>query len=133
MLMSVVIQRLLASTLRTSSLKSLSTFKSINVNSSLAKQFYAKMASEKPRIVFVLGAPGAGKGTQCEKIVNEYGYVHLSAGDLLRAERNRPGSEFAELIEDKIKNGLIIPVAVTCSLIEKAMNEQIAVSYILIL
>lgn len=88
------------------------------------------MASEKPRIVFVLGAPGAGKGTQCEKIVNEYGYVHLSAGDLLRAERNRPGSEFAELIEDKIKNGLIIPVAVTCSLIEKAMNEQMAVSYI---
>jgi adenylate kinase family enzyme len=37
-------------------------------------------------IVFVLGGPGSGKGTQCEKIVANFGYTHLSAGDLLRAE-----------------------------------------------
>eukprot|EP01026_Neomeris_dumetosa_P066337 TRINITY_DN6411_c0_g1_i2.p4 TRINITY_DN6411_c0_g1~~TRINITY_DN6411_c0_g1_i2.p4 ORF type:complete len:139 (-),score=13.58 TRINITY_DN6411_c0_g1_i2:51-467(-) len=37
-------------------------------------------------IVFVLGGPGAGKGTQCERIVSTYGWKHLSAGDLLRAE-----------------------------------------------
>ena len=35
---------------------------------------------EKPNVVFVLGAPGSGKGTQCQNIVDEYGYVHLSAG-----------------------------------------------------
>ena len=34
----------------------------------------------KPNVVFVLGAPGSGKGTQCQNIVDEYGYVHLSAG-----------------------------------------------------
>ena len=38
-----------------------------------------KMA--KPNVVFVLGAPGAGKGTQCKKIVDTYGFVHLSAGE----------------------------------------------------
>ena len=34
----------------------------------------------KPDVVFVLGPPGAGKGTQCQKIVEKYGYTHLSAG-----------------------------------------------------
>ena len=34
----------------------------------------------KPEVVFVLGPPGAGKGTQCQKIVEKYGYTHLSAG-----------------------------------------------------
>lgn len=83
--------------------------------------------AEKPKIVFVLGAPGSGKGTQCANIVNEYNYVHLSAGDLLRAERNRPGSELAQTIEEYIQAGRIIPVAVTCSLLERAMNEQMQV------
>lgn len=32
------------------------------------------------------GGPGSGKGTQCEKIVENYGFTHLSAGDLLRRE-----------------------------------------------
>lgn len=86
-------------------------------------------AGDKPKIVFVLGAPGSGKGTQCSNIVTEYNYVHLSAGDLLRAERNRPGSELAQTIEEHIRAGQIIPVAVTCSLIERAMNEQMQVSY----
>lgn len=82
----------------------------------------------KPKVIFVLGAPGSGKGTQCSNIVSQYNYVHLSAGDLLRAERNRPGSELAETIEEHIRAGQIIPVAVTCSLIERAMNEQMKVS-----
>lgn len=81
----------------------------------------------KPKVIFVLGAPGSGKGTQCAKIVDQFGYVHLSAGDLLRAERNRPGSELAEMIEENIKAGRIIPVAITCTLLEKAMNEQMKV------
>ena len=38
------------------------------------------MSEEKPNVVFVLGAPGSGKGTQCQNIVEEFGYVHLSAG-----------------------------------------------------
>lgn len=85
------------------------------------------MSSEKPKIVFVLGAPGAGKGTQCSKIVEEFGFVHLSAGDLLREERKRSGS-LGELIEDCITNGKIVPVEVTCSLLENAINKTIAVS-----
>ena len=39
----------------------------------------------KPNVVFVLGGPGAGKGTQCQKIVDHFGYAHLSAGSVLCA------------------------------------------------
>ena len=48
------------------------------------------------RVVFVLGGPGSGKGTMCGKIVEKYGWVHLSAGDLLRAERKDPSSKNGE-------------------------------------
>jgi uridine kinase len=37
----------------------------------------------KPNVIFVLGAPGSGKGTQCQKIVENFGFVHLSAGKTL--------------------------------------------------
>jgi len=81
-------------------------------------------AMTKPNVIFVLGGPGAGKGTQCAKMVENFGFVHLSAGDLLRAERQAPGSEFGDLIEHHITNGTIVPVEITCSLLERAMNES---------
>jgi UMP-CMP kinase len=77
-----------------------------------------------PNIVFVLGGPGAGKGTQCANIVEKYGYVHLSAGDLLRAERKNPESKVGQLIEDYIVQGKIVPVEITCQLLENAINAK---------
>ncbi|KAF2967079.1 hypothetical protein GQX73_g6505 [Xylaria multiplex] len=77
-------------------------------------------------VLFVLGGPGAGKGTQCERLVAAYGFTHLSAGDLLRAEQNRPGSQYGELIKDYIKNGQIVPMEVTIVLLENAMREAMA-------
>jgi UMP-CMP kinase len=77
-------------------------------------------------VLFVLGGPGAGKGTQCSRLVAAYGFTHLSAGDLLRAEQDRPGSEYGELIKDYIKNGEIVPMEVTIVLLENAMREAMA-------
>ncbi|XP_046834059.1 UMP-CMP kinase [Vespa crabro] len=79
-------------------------------------------AVQKFEVLFVLGGPGAGKGTLCRLLSEKYGYVHLSAGDLLREERTKPGSEFGELIEKHIKNGSIVPVEITCSLLNRAME-----------
>ena len=73
-----------------------------------------------PRVVFVLGGPGAGKGTQCARLVEDYGFVHLSAGDLLREERAR-GGPAAEMIEATIRDGRIVPVEVTVALLRDAM------------
>uniref|UniRef100_A0A9J7YH69 UMP-CMP kinase n=1 Tax=Cyprinus carpio carpio TaxID=630221 RepID=A0A9J7YH69_CYPCA len=81
----------------------------------------------KPQVVFVLGGPGAGKGTQCARIVENYSYTHLSAGDLLREERSRSGSEFGQLIDTYIKEGRIVPVEITISLLKKAMEETMKV------
>jgi adenylate kinase family enzyme len=39
-----------------------------------------------PKIVFVLGGPASGKGTQCANLVAEHGYCHIFTGDLFRAE-----------------------------------------------
>lgn len=39
-------------------------------------------------VLLLAGGPGSGKGTQCARIVRDYGFEHLSAGDLLRAEIN---------------------------------------------
>ncbi|KAL9950428.1 hypothetical protein ACROYT_G042922 [Oculina patagonica] len=80
-------------------------------------------SASKPIVIFVLGGPGAGKGTQCERIVKEFGYIHLSAGDLLREER-ASGSENGDLIESYIRDGKIVPVEITISLIEKAMDKN---------
>ncbi|CCC71666.1 hypothetical protein NCAS_0H03560 [Naumovozyma castellii] len=75
-------------------------------------------------VIFVLGGPGAGKGTQCAKLVADYGFVHLSAGDLLRAEQNREGSEFGTLIKHYITEGLIVPQEITLALLKNAIQEN---------
>ncbi|KAJ0116019.1 hypothetical protein N8I77_003896 [Diaporthe amygdali] len=77
-------------------------------------------------VLFVLGGPGAGKGTQCSKLVSTYGFTHLSAGDLLREEQDRAGSEYGQLIKDYIKDGKIVPMEVTIALLENAMKASIA-------
>ncbi|KAM7471985.1 hypothetical protein LguiA_010168 [Lonicera macranthoides] len=74
------------------------------------------------KVVFVLGGPGSGKGTQCANIVKHLGYTHLSAGDLLRAEKNS-GSENGNMIENMMKDGKIVPSEVTIKLLQRAMQE----------
>ncbi|VDP13063.1 unnamed protein product [Soboliphyme baturini] len=91
-------------------------------------------AGERQRwnVIFVLGPPGCGKGTHCKKLVEKYGVVHLSAGDLLREERQRPQSKYGELIETHIRNGTIVPVEITCKLLENAMKASSPTSSFLI-
>lgn len=76
-------------------------------------------------VIFVLGGPGAGKGTQCANLVRDYGFKHLSAGDLLRAEQDRPDSQFGNMIKEYIADGKIVPMEVTVQLLENAMTEEI--------
>ena len=85
---------------------------------------------KKFRVVFVLGGPGSGKGTLCSKIVETYGWVHLSAGDLLRAERKDPSSKHGELINEYIREGKIVPVEITLALIRKAMEASATTDFL---
>ncbi|KAJ0964215.1 hypothetical protein J5N97_029337 [Dioscorea zingiberensis] len=78
---------------------------------------------KKITVVFVLGGPGSGKGTQCANIVKHFGFTHLSAGDLLRAEI-KSGSENGTMIQNMIKEGKIVPSEVTIKLLQRAMRES---------
>ncbi|PKA53272.1 UMP-CMP kinase [Apostasia shenzhenica] len=90
----------------------------------MAKEEAAGSLREKNvKVVFVLGGPGSGKGTQCANIVRDFGFTHLSAGDLLRAEI-KSGSENGTMIQNMIKEGKIVPSEVTIRLLEKAMIEN---------
>jgi adenylate kinase len=62
-------------------------------------------------IIFVLGGPGSGKGTQCAKIVEKHGHTHLSAGDLLRAEVDS-GSALGQQCQEIMKEGKLVPMEV---------------------
>ncbi|RAH40694.1 uridylate kinase ura6 [Aspergillus brunneoviolaceus CBS 621.78] len=77
-------------------------------------------------VVFVLGGPGSGKGTQSANLVRDYGFTHLSAGDLLRAEQVREGSQAGELIRTYIREGKIVPMEITVKLLSDAMAETLA-------
>ncbi|KAG9122979.1 hypothetical protein FRC07_000403 [Ceratobasidium sp. 392] len=79
----------------------------------------------KVMVIYVLGGPGAGKGTQCARIVQDFGFVHLSAGDLLREEQKREGSQFGALISEHIRNGTIVPMEVTVKLLENAIRAEL--------
>merc|ERR1712113_301037 len=78
---------------------------------------------DKAVCFFVLGGPGCGKGTNCANLVRDFGFIHLSAGDLLREEK-ASGSKDAELINKLISEGRIVPVEITVNLIKKAMEKH---------
>jgi UMP-CMP kinase len=82
----------------------------------------SEMAQKK--IVFVLGPPGVGKGTQCRKIASRYDFEHISAGELLRQERQIPNSQHGELIDSCIRDGKIVPAEITCKLLERQMDNS---------
>jgi len=73
-------------------------------------------------VIWVLGGPGAGKGTQCEKIVANYGFSHLSTGDLLRAEV-ASGSDKGKELDGIMKRGELVSNEAVLDLLEQAMRK----------
>ena len=56
----------------------------------------------------IFGAPGSGKGTQSEKLIDRYGLTHISTGDVLRKEI-AAGSELGKIADSYISKGQLIP------------------------
>uniref|UniRef100_A0ACD5VQB6 Uncharacterized protein n=1 Tax=Avena sativa TaxID=4498 RepID=A0ACD5VQB6_AVESA len=77
-------------------------------------------SGKKIKIVFVIGGPGSGKGTQCSKIVNQFGYTHLSAGDLLRHEV-KSNTEQGTMIQNLMHEGKLVSSDIIVRLLLKAM------------
>ena len=75
--------------------------------------------------IVIFGAPGSGKGTQSERIVEKYGINHISTGDVLRAEIKN-GTELGKTAKGYIDQGQLIPDAmkVTDMYLEKDYSQN---------
>lgn len=73
--------------------------------------------------IVLFGPPGAGKGTQAEKIVNKYNLVHLSTGDIFRA--NIKGkTELGQLAKSYMDEGNLVPDEVTIKMLESEVDKN---------
>ena len=79
-----------------------------------------QQVGEKPRIVFVIGGPGCGKGTQCKRIVHNFKYQSFSTGDLLR-QYVKDKKDGYEEIDNQMKEGKLI----SSSTLMKVLKEYI--------
>ncbi|MBX0292118.1 adenylate kinase [Hymenobacter sp. HSC-4F20] len=75
----------------------------------------------------LFGPPGAGKGTQSQKLIARYNLVHLSTGDLLRAQITQ-GTELGLRAKKLMDEGLLVPDEVVIGMIDSALkaNKQAA-------
>lgn len=75
-------------------------------------------------IVFVLGGPGAGKGTMCELAEGQLGWTHLSTGTLLRTAHEQ-GGPHAAVISENIAAGKLVPNEIVVALLKKTIERII--------
>ena len=71
--------------------------------------------------IILLGAPGAGKGTQASKIQAHYNLLHISTGDIFRANI-KGGTEIGKLAKSYIDAGKLVPDEVTCDIVKDRLN-----------
>lgn len=76
------------------------------------------------KIIFIVGGPGAGKGTQCALLVNKRPtkFVHISLGDVLRAEREKQDSKYGAVLRKNLAEGLIGDKEMVVDLLEEKLK-----------
>ena len=73
--------------------------------------------------IVLLGAPGAGKGTQASLIENKFNLVHVSTGDIFRANI-KGGTPIGKLAKSYIDAGKLVPDEVTCEIVRNRLAED---------
>lgn len=71
--------------------------------------------------IVLMGPPGAGKGTQAKRLVEKFGFVHLSSGDIFRAEK-ASGSALGATLAEYMSAGKLIPDEVVVEMMAKAIT-----------
>ena len=73
--------------------------------------------------IVLLGAPGAGKGTQATKIAEKYGITHISTGDIFR-KNLKEGTPVGLKAKAYIDKGQLVPDEVTCEIVAERLKES---------
>jgi len=80
--------------------------------------------------IVLLGAPGAGKGTQCKRIVEKYGLLHLSSGDILRQERSA-ATELGKKAQSYMDSGALVPDQIVVEMMAGAISKAPQTGFVL--
>lgn len=89
---------------------------------SASRTLVVASAAGGPLRVMIAGAPAAGKGTQCANIVDKYGLVHISVGDLLRAEV-AAGTAAGKKAKSFMDSGALVPNEVVVEMVKNKLSE----------
>ncbi|MCM1029313.1 MAG: adenylate kinase [Pseudoflavonifractor sp.] len=73
----------------------------------------------------IFGAPGSGKGTQSERLIERYGYHHISTGDVLRSHIAR-GTELGRIADSYISKGQLIPDSLMVEILASVLDHEVA-------
>ena len=73
--------------------------------------------------IVIFGAPGSGKGTQSEKLIEKYHLTHLSTGDILRNEIKN-NTELGELDSKYMAKGQLVPDSVVIEMLDKLFDQH---------
>lgn len=73
--------------------------------------------------IIMLGAPGAGKGTQAKQIADKYSIPHISTGDIFRANL-KEGTELGKKAKEYMDQGLLVPDELTCDLVMDRISQE---------
>ncbi|RUM50773.1 MAG: adenylate kinase [Hydrogenothermus sp.] len=74
------------------------------------------------KIIIFLGPPGAGKGTQSERLIKDYGFIQLSTGDILR-EAVKNGTELGKKAKQYMDAGQLVPDDIIIGIIKDKLDE----------
>ena len=74
--------------------------------------------------IIMLGAPGAGKGTQAKMIAEKCGIPHISTGDIFRANIKN-GTELGAKAKEYMDKGLLVPDELVCDLVVDRIQQDV--------
>ncbi len=79
------------------------------------------------RNIVIIGAPGSGKGTQAKRLQEEFGWIHISTGDILR-EEIKEKTDLCIKVKHYVNQGKLVPDEIIIELIEKSLRKNNAKS-----
>ncbi|MFZ1805639.1 MAG: adenylate kinase [Cyclobacteriaceae bacterium] len=71
----------------------------------------------------LFGPPGAGKGTQSEKLIKKYGFVHISTGDMFRWH-TKNDTPLGKKVKEIMNSGALVPDEITISMLKEKLDEN---------
>lgn len=74
------------------------------------------------RVIILLGAPGSGKGTQAKRLVSDYGFSHISTGDMFRSEI-KAQSDLGQKVQSILASGRLVPDELTNQIVERRLSR----------